>query len=131
MKDKDRKKSNGLDFEIKFYEQILKERPNFVQALIALADAYTKRGYYRKGLKIDRKLAKLRPGDPTVFYNLSCSYSLLKMNKLAFNALRKAIELGFTDFKYIQQDPDLENLRGDEYYREFISRYIGSKIFQK
>lgn len=116
--------AEDLDFEIRFYENILKKRPNFIQALITLADSYTKKGFYKEGLKIDKKLAKLRPADPIIFYNLSCSYSLLKRNKSAFEALKKAIGLGYKDFTYMQQDPDLDNLRRDKRYGDFISRYL-------
>ena len=106
-----------LEFEIKFYENILKDNPDFVEALIALGDAYTKNGRYEEGLKVDQKLAKLKPKDPVVFYNLACSYSLLKELDVSLEALRKAIKLGYDDFSYMQKDLDLENLRQDKRYK--------------
>lgn len=108
---------NDLEFEIKFYENILKDSPDFVEALVALGDAYTKNGRYEEGLKVDQKLAKLKPKDPVVFYNLACSYSLLKELDVSLEALRKAIKLGYDDFSYIQKDLDLENLRQDKRYK--------------
>lgn len=124
MKSPDKKETDNLDFEIKFYEQILKNRPDFIQVLIALGEAYTKKGSYREGLKVDKKLAKLKPHDPAVFYNLACSYSLLTMNKLAFDTLNKAIELGYNDFSHLLKDADLENLRNDKLYAELINRLV-------
>lgn len=106
-----------LDFEIGFYEGLLKERPDYAQALNALGDAYTKRGFYEKGLKIDKRLAQLKPDDPVVFYNLSCSLSLLGLIDEAAGTLKKAIKLGYNDFRWLEKDPDLENLRKSPEYK--------------
>lgn len=127
MKKTKNKESDNLEFEIEFYEKILGESPNFKQALIALGDAYTRKGHYHKGLKIDKKLTKLKPDDPVVFYNLSCSYSLLEMNDLAFGALFRAIDLGYDDFDHLKKDPDLHNLRGDSRFQELISKFKNLK----
>lgn len=120
---KKEKQMNDLDFEIDFYERLLKEKPNFIQALIALGEAYTKKGFYKKGLLIDRKLARLRPRDATIRYNLACSYSLLGEIKQALEELRLSIRLGYTDFGYIDKDPDLENLRNHPDYKEIASLF--------
>ena len=110
-----------LNYEISFYEDILKDNPSQINVLVALGDAYTKTGRYRDGLKIDKKLAELKPADPVVYYNLACSYSLLKMPDLSFEALKKAIGFGYRDFIYMQQDPDLEFIRKDIRYYELLS----------
>ena len=112
-----------LDFEISFYENLLKENPNFIDALIALGDAYTKRGRYKEGLNIDQRLVRLKPDDSFVHYNLACSYSLLKESNLCLEALEKAIHLGYRDFAFMEKDPDLEFIRKDPRYRELLSRY--------
>ncbi|MBM3247845.1 MAG: hypothetical protein FJZ10_00245 [Candidatus Omnitrophica bacterium] len=127
MKKTKNKELENLDFEINFYERVLNESPDFKQALIALGDAYTRKGHYQKGLEIDRRLIKLKPDDPIIFYNLSCSYSLLEKNDLAFGALSTAIDLGYDDFDHLKKDPDLDNLRKDSRFQELISRFINSK----
>ena len=109
------------DFEIKFYEGILKNSPDFIEALIALGDLYTKKGFYKKGLKTDLRLARLRPEDPIVFYNLACDYSLLNQTSKALKVLKKAISLGYDDLNYLKKDKDLENLRRDERFEKLIS----------
>lgn len=116
-----------LDFEISFYEKLLKEHPDFVDALIALGDAYTKRGRYKEGLKIDKRLVKLKPDDPIVHYNLACSYSLLKESNLCLKTLEKAIRLGYRDFAFMEKDPDLVFIRGDPRYKELLSKTINIK----
>ncbi len=104
-------KSNDLDFEISFLEGVLKHRPNYIDALAPLAEAYTRRGLFEKGLEIDKRLAFLCQDDPVVHYNLACSYVLSGYTAKALTALRRAVRLGFTDLGHLQKDPDLKPLR--------------------
>lgn len=112
-----------LNFEISFYEGLIEEKPDFVEALIPLGDAYTKRGLYEKGLEIDKRLARLRPDEPLIHYNLACSYSLLKMINEALEALNKATHLGYRDFDFMDSDPDLNNVKQDSRYKELVSKF--------
>lgn len=116
-----------LDFEIAFFENLLKKRPDFINALIALGEAYTVKGRYKEGLNIDKRLVRLKPDDPIVHYNLACSYSLLKMADAAILALKKALDLGYCDFAFMQEDPDLEFIRADSRYQELILRFSPGK----
>ena len=109
-----------LDFEISFYEGLLKDNPNFISVLHALSDVYTKKGLFEKGLITDRKLAQLRPDDPLVFYNLACDYSLLNKIENSFSCLKQALDLGYDDFDYLEKDPDLVNLRQDPCYKKLF-----------
>ncbi|MBF0570008.1 MAG: hypothetical protein HQL18_04465 [Candidatus Omnitrophica bacterium] len=107
-------------FEISFYENVLQKTPNFIEALMCLGDLYTKEGFYEKGLRVDERLAKLRPDDATVFYNLACSYSLMNEVDAANRAVQRAIELGYDDLDYLQKDPDLINLLGSETFQAYF-----------
>ena len=113
-----------LDFQIRFYEGLLKENPDFIDALIALGDVYTKKGRYTEGLKIDQRLVELKPDDPIAHYNLACSYSLLKIADSCLKALEKAIQLGYLEFDYMEEDPDLEFIRQDPRFKELILKYL-------
>ena len=115
-----KKEKEDLDFGIQFYEGILKDSPNFIETLMALGDLYTKKGLYQKGLEIDLRLTKLRPDNAVVFYNLACSHALLRNIPSALRAIRTAIDLGYEDIEYIDQDPDLENLRQDQQFLEYL-----------
>lgn len=99
------------DFDIHFYEGILKRSPNYIEALMPLAEAYTRRGRYDKGLEIDRRLSKLCKEDPIVFYNLACSFNLVGRERDALQNLKKAIKLGYCDFPHMKKDPDLKSLQ--------------------
>jgi tetratricopeptide (TPR) repeat protein len=117
---KNKKEIAKLDFEIKFYEGILKLRPNFVQALVALGDAYTKRGLFEKGLDIDKRLIRIRPEDTLAWYNLACSYSLVNNVDAGLDALNQAIMLGYEDFSFMEKDKDLDNLKKDSRYQNLF-----------
>jgi len=109
-----------LEFEINFYERLLKEYPNFVDVLMALGETYTRRGWYEKGLEIDRRLSELRPHEPVIWYNLACSLSLLKRYDDSLGALRQAIALGYDDFEYLLKDSDLSSLRQLPKFRRLL-----------
>ena len=110
------------DFEIKFYEGLLSKTPNFFHALASLGDAYTRKGFYQEGLEVDRKLVSMKPEDPIVHYNFSCSLSLSGDIEQAFKELKMAVLLGYDDFSYIVKDPDLENLRKHDRFTDFFSK---------
>jgi len=113
-------KAEDLDFQMGFYEGIIKDNPNFAEALIALGEIYTKKGLYEKGLKIDKRLIKLRPGSSIAHYNLACSLSLMSDLTSSFKALKRAIELGYDDLMFMNGDPDLSNLRGDNRFKALV-----------
>ncbi len=123
------KKHDDTDFEIRFMESLLQKNPDFVQALIVLGDLYTRKGFYQKGLVIDKKLSRLRPYDSVVFYNLACSYSLLKDIKNSFTAMKRAIKFGYKDFRHLESDNDLSNLRQDRRFQEYL--FSLKKEYQK
>ena len=116
-----------LDFQMNFFEAILRDHPDYADVLIALGEIYTKKGYYKKGLKVDKKLSRLRPDNPLVHYNLACSFSLLGDLSASLQAMERAIGLGYEDFAFMRQDPDLENLRKDGRFEELVRRLSADK----
>ncbi|HOG23639.1 MAG: hypothetical protein BWY44_01353 [Candidatus Omnitrophica bacterium ADurb.Bin292] len=110
-------KKDADDFELNFFEGVVRERPNYVEALVPLAHVYTRLGFHEKSLEIDKRLAGLCKHDPVIHYNLACSYSLLGQLPQSLTALKKAVRLGFQDLRYIEKDQDLKNLCT---YRPFL-----------
>jgi len=98
-------------FEISFYESILTRNPNYTDVIELLGGLYTNQGRIADGLRMDRKLVKLQPTNATAHYNLACSLALSKRKADALRSLRTAVELGYRDFDWMQQDPDLEELK--------------------
>ena len=117
-----------LDARIEFMEGLVRRDPDYVDALQLLGDHYTQRGRYADGLKVDKHLSHLEPGDPLVFYNLACSYSLTGQFDRAAAALQKAIQLGYRDFKWLAKDPDLRELRQQPIYRDIQNKIRRMKV---
>jgi len=117
-----------LDIEIGFMKGVVQRDPKFVEALQILGDDYTRRGKFVEGLKVDEKLARLRPEDPTMLYNLACSYSLTKRYERAVGALNRAIEQGYRDFKWLVKDPDLRGLRQHPLFKKIQLKIRSVKI---
>jgi len=104
-------KAHDPEFEMRFYESVLRRNPAYTEVVEILGGLYTKHGRIAAGLKMDRKLVKLQPVNATAHYNLACSLALSKRKIDALRSLRHAIELGYRDFDWMQQDPDLEVLK--------------------
>src|SRR6266850_3504518 len=95
-------------FEIEFFEAVLRRNPGYAGVIEILGGLYTRQGRIADGLKMDRRLVKLQPANATAHYNLACSLALSKRQSDALRELRRAVKLGYRDFDWMQQDPDLE-----------------------
>lgn len=104
-------KTHDPEFEIRFFESVLRRDPNYASVVELLGGLYTRQGRVADGLRMDRKLVKLQPQNATAHYNLACSLALSKRKSDALRALQRAVKLGYADFDWMQQDPDLEVLK--------------------
>jgi len=100
-----------LRFDVEFYQAIHRRLPDDIEIMKCLADAYTRRGMIQEGLALDRELARHEPLDPSVLFNLACSLSLTDDLDAAARVLADAIRCGWSDFAWLQEDPDLKALR--------------------
>ena len=114
-----------LDFEIEFFGAILERQPDYVDILRVMGNNLTLKGRYAQGLQIDKRLIQLRPTDALAHYNLACSYALLKRTEAALKALRRAVELGYRDFRYMRDDRDLDSVRLDPRFQKLVREYEG------
>jgi tetratricopeptide (TPR) repeat protein len=112
-----------IDFELDFFSKILAQFPDYVDVLRVMGNLLTLKGRYAEGLQIDRRLIRLRPGDPLAHYNLACSYALLKKPDLSLKTLRQAVELGYRDFRYMREDRDLDLIRNDPRFRQLLREF--------
>ena len=112
-----------LDFELAFFAGILERNSSFVDVLRAHGNNLTLKGRYAEGLQVDKRLVQLRPSDPLAHYNLACSYALLKRPEQAIKTLRRAVELGYRDFRYMREDRDLDSIRHDPRFRQLLREF--------
>ena len=108
------------EFEIRFFESVLRREPAYADVVEILGGLYTRQGRIADGLKMDRKLVKLQPDNATARYNLACSLALSKRKTDALRELRQAVKLGYRDFDWMLQDPDLEALKHDPEFKALL-----------
>jgi tetratricopeptide (TPR) repeat protein len=109
-------------FDIAFYESVLKREPRYEDVIELLGGLYTKTGRIADGLKMDRKLVKLQPENATAHYNLACSLALSKRKADALHALLEAVNLGYDDYDWMSQDPDLESLKNVREFKALLNK---------
>jgi tetratricopeptide (TPR) repeat protein len=115
-----------LDFELDFFAGILVRHADYVDVLRILGNLLTLRGRLTEGLEVDKQLVRLRPRDALAHYNLACSYALLKRPDQSLKILRRAVELGYRDFRYMREDHDLDSIRHDPRFRQLLREYENS-----
>jgi predicted Zn-dependent protease len=110
------------EFDIHFYEGVLRRCRDYVEVIEALGALYTKAGRVADGLRMDRRLVRLRPDNPTAHYNLACSLALSKRRSDALRSLHQAVKLGYTDLDWMLRDPDLASLKNDPKFQDFLGQ---------
>ena len=109
----------SLRFQASVYEAVLRDTawkhptPQETELLFHLDTIYSKLCLVQEGLRVGERLTQLHPEEPLLFYNLACRRSLLGEVDSAFEALRRAIDLGYQNFQHLVQDRDLDNLKRD------------------
>ena len=98
-------------FEIGFFESVLRRDPRYAEVIEILGGLYTKTGRISDGLRMDRRLVRLQPDNSTAHYNLACSLALCRRRTAAIRSLKQAVGLGYRDFDWMANDPDLESLK--------------------
>ena len=120
---RDRAPANQLDYDIAFYDAILERAPNYVDVLRCQGGLLARKGLHDRSLEIDRRLVRLAPEDAVAHYNLACNLALSGQAREGLEKLRRALELGYRDFRYLTLDGDLDALRETEGYRELAREF--------
>lgn len=122
------REQRDLDIEISFLAGLTRRDPSFIEALRLLSDDYIQRGQLTEGTVVDEQVARLRPHDPHAQYNLACSYALSERHEAAFDALNRAIDAGYRDFRRLSRDPDLAAFRKHPLYRKIRARVRSIRV---
>lgn len=118
--------SRALRIEIGFLESLRNRCPRNRLILEALGELYTKIGRYDEGLQVDLELTRLTPREALAWYNLGCSYALVGRKDDAFEALSRAVDLGYGDAGWMSRDHDLDSLRDDPRFKRLVTRAVTS-----
>ncbi|MDR1458167.1 MAG: tetratricopeptide repeat protein [Puniceicoccales bacterium] len=111
----------GIDFYKSFYESLYAKNKNYTEIIWILARLYSASGDTRKSMKMDRKCVRLDPTNPMAHYNLACSLALAGKKTEAITEIQRAIELGYNDRQWFNDDTDLDSLRNCQRFKDLIS----------
>ncbi|MFP4434944.1 MAG: TPR end-of-group domain-containing protein [Phycisphaerae bacterium] len=81
-----------------------------------------KEAQYAKAKALLGEILQIDPNNTIAHYNLACAYSRMEKPSKALDALGRSIQLGYSDFRHMQRDPDLAAIRGTEQYQEILQR---------
>ena len=104
------------------YTKALHHNKKFKEALINLSTAYMRTMVFEKALKTLQAGQSQFPQEPLFDYNYACYHSLRKDLVSGLFALKQAVKKGFKQFKRVENDPDLINLRQLEEYKKWMEK---------
>ena len=110
--------------ELASLEGVRARLPRHPAVLESLGCLYTEMGRHEEGLQADREMVRLQPASPLAWYNLACSLSLTGQPDEAFEALEKAISLGYADAEWMQEDDDFAPIRSDPRFGRLLARLM-------
>jgi adenylate cyclase len=73
------------------------------------------------------KTVEASTGDCLILYNLACLFSELGEKQKALETLRSAVQSGYQDFGWMQNDPDLATLRDEPAFKE-LRNYVRGDV---
>ena len=103
-------------------EKHLELNPDDARALYLGASALIQLGQGERGLEWARRALAMDPEDSGVLYNVACAYAQQGQIEEAIAILEKAIENGFGHKEWLENDSDLESLRGLPRFRALVER---------
>ena len=104
---------------ITHYRMALHHNKNFEEVYVNLSTAYLSGKKFDESRKTLSTLEKINPLNPSLHYNLACYHALTEQDGPALKALQRAVELGFKNFKSVESDPDLKNLRSSPKFEQW------------
>lgn len=107
---------------VRNYKMALHHNPDSAETHINLSTTYLRMKEYDSAYSTLKNLEGKAPSNPLLFYNFACYYSLTNQIEAGLTALKHAVDLGYTNLEEIKEDPDLENLRRDPGFIEWIKK---------
>jgi TolB-like protein/Flp pilus assembly protein TadD len=120
----------GLEDEAKaVYARFLDLMPNYLlqnpddsRARLIYASKLGWAGRRDEAIREGTKALEASRGDPVMLYNAACMYVSLGEAARAIEALQQAIEAGYTNIGWMQNDPDLKSLHQEPEFQAMLQR---------
>jgi len=98
----------------------LELNPDDARAANLAAGVYASLGEAEPAIMYAERSLAIDPEDPMLLYNVACTYASLGRIDQAISCLERAVDKGFGHREWIDNDPDLEPLRGTAKYQSII-----------
>jgi len=102
-------------------EQYMQLNPDDPRAATMCAVSLFRTGQPEKGLAWAKRAIEIDPEDPGVRYNVACLYALAGQTDEAIVCLEEVRRRRFGHRDWIEQDPDLDSLRGDPRFQQLLA----------
>ena len=106
---------------VKAFQALTAQEPTNGRLWYRLGLAYFGQANYGKAAEALHK-AETIGHNPTVMYNLACTYARLEEKDRAFEWLEKTAQRGFRQAQLLENDPDLAKLRADSRYPALLEK---------
>jgi adenylate cyclase len=106
-------------------EKHLELNPDDARALYLGASALIQSGDRARGLEWNRRALAIDPEDSGLLYNVACVFALLGQKEDAIDTISKSVANGMHHWEWLEQDSDLDSLRGDSRFDALITGLKG------
>jgi tetratricopeptide (TPR) repeat protein len=112
-----------FDLAIKDFEKSILLKPHYVIPYLNRGDAYAQKKQCELAIRDFDEVIRIDPESALAHYGKTCAYALQKRTDMAIDQLRKCFELGYTEFRHMEIDSDLDSIREDPRYKELVRKY--------
>ena len=109
---------------IPYFKIAIEKDSAYIWPYYNLSAVYTKLDDYEKAKEWSYKTLNLDPNHFLTYYNLACIGLLENNKKEALTNFEKAFEFGFDDDEWINNDPDLDNIRNTRKFKSLMKKYF-------
>lgn len=113
------------DEAIRNYSRAVSLKQDSVEARYGLVQSFSRKQDYAEAIKVMQEIQALQPDNPETYYNLACVYSKGNHADESIKYLRKAVDMGFSNWDLIRKDPDLANVRDRVEVIELLTSHKG------
>jgi len=92
----------------------------YVNNIFYLPRDFIQVGDYQRALLCYNIAGMAKENDPNAWYNKAALYAQMGDKKNAVDALKKAVDFGFTNAKYLEEDADFNSMHDDKDYQKLI-----------
>ncbi len=90
--------------------------------IIKTANSFIQKKIYNNASVLYELLVKIDKNKASSLYNLACIYALDNKTKKSITALEHAVNNGFKNIDYIENDKDFRSIKNEKKFKEIISR---------